>query len=85
MLDSLVGSPGQPLGRLHTIPLFSPRTKSKSTVTPAHPSAHARLPRPCVDALLTLAQGYSMVRHDIPHADKLVTFLQIHGLTSWYR
>jgi hypothetical protein len=38
--------------------------------------AHARLPWPCVDALLTLAQGYSMVRCDIPNACKLCMFLQ---------
>ena len=76
-----VGFYGDP----HTVPLFSPHTKSKGAGTLGPPSAYARLPLSCVDALLTLAQGYSMVRHDLSNAYKLFTFLQIHVLTSWYR
>ena len=37
MLDSLVRSPGQLQDDPHTIPLFSPRTKSKGVVTLGHP------------------------------------------------
>ena len=37
MLDSLVRSPGRLLGRPHTIPLFSPRTKSKGAGTSRSP------------------------------------------------
>jgi hypothetical protein len=37
MLDSLVRSPVDFSDDCHTIPLFSPRTKSKGVVTPDHP------------------------------------------------
>ena len=84
MLDSLVRSPGRLLGGPYNTTLQSTHQVQRRGNT-AFPSAHARLPRPCVDALLTLVQGYSMVRYAIPNACKLFTFLQIHVLTFWYR
>ena len=37
MLDSLIRSPGRLLVYPHTIPLFSPCTKSKGAITPEYP------------------------------------------------
>ena len=83
MLDSLVRSPGRLLGH----PPYNTTLQSTHQVqrrgNTGSPSVHARLPLPCVDALLTLAQGYSMVHYDITNACKLFTFM--HVLASWYR
>ena len=74
MLDSLVRSPGQLRGRLlyHTILQATHQVQRRSNT--GSRAAHAGLPCPWVDALLTLAQGYSMVRYNISNACKLLRF-----------
>jgi hypothetical protein len=83
MFDSLVRSPGRLLLPYNTTLQATHQAQRHGHTGSSF--AHARLPFPCVDALLTLTRGYSMVRYDIPDAYKLFTFLHIHVLTSWYR
>ena len=84
MLGSLVRSAGRPLGRhpYDTTLWFIHQVKRRGNT--GSPSAYAQLPRPCVEALLTLAQGYSMVRHSIPNAWRLLPFLHIDISTFRY-
>ena len=78
MLDSLVRSPGRLLGRPPYNTILQSTHQVQRHGHTGSSSAHARLPFPCVDARLTLTRGYSMVRHNIPNAYKLFTFLHIH-------
>ena len=86
ILGSLVRSPVGFVGFVGQL-LYNTILQSMHQVqrrsNPELPSAHARLPCPWVDALLTLALGCSMVHYDIPNACKLFTFM--HVLASWYR
>jgi len=79
MLDSLVRSPGRLLLPYNTT-LQSTHQVQRHGHTGSS-SAHGRLPLSCVDTLLTLTRGYSIVRHAIPNACKLFTFLHIHVVT----
>ena len=70
MLDSLVRFPGQLRGRpLYHTTLQATHQGQRRSHTGSR-AAHARLSCPYVDALLTLAQGYSMVRYNISNACK---------------
>ena len=78
MFDSLIRS----LGRLlYNTTLESIHQVQRHDTTGA--LCHARLSPPNIDALLTLAQGYSMVHYDISSACRFFTFM--HVLASWYR
>ena len=76
MFDSLIRS----LGRLLRQPLYNTTVQFMSQVQRRDSTGalcHAWLSPPNIDALLTLAQGYSMVHCDISSACKLFTFMHV--------